>query len=58
MTSSITKRLKQITGALGLMLSAPYAFAAAPNKLDVAITLASLVLVIGVILLLASLLKR
>ncbi|MBE5150603.1 flagellar type III secretion system pore protein FliP [Vibrio parahaemolyticus] len=58
MTSSITKRLKQITGALALMLSAPYAFAAAPSNLDLATTLGSLVLVIGVILLLAWLLKR
>ncbi len=58
MTSSITKRLKQITGALGLMLSAPYAITAAPSNLDLATTLGSLVLVIGVILLLAWLLKR
>ncbi len=40
------------------MLSAPYAFAAAPSNLDLATTLGSLVLVIGVILLLAWLLKR
>ncbi len=40
------------------MLSAPYAFASAPNNLDLATTLGSLVLVIGVILLLAWLLKR
>ncbi|YCO04510.1 flagellar biosynthetic protein FliO [Vibrio sp. VNB-15] len=58
MSSSIKTRLKQITGALGLMLSAPYAFAAAPTSLDLATTLGSLVLVIGVILLLAWLLKR
>ncbi len=58
MSSSIKTRLKQITGALGLMLSAPYAFAAAPSNLDLATTLGSLVLVIGVILLLAWMLKR
>ncbi len=40
------------------MLSAPYAFAAAPTSLDLATTLGSLVLVIGVILFLAWLLKR
>lgn len=40
------------------MLSAPYAFAAAPSNLDLATTLGSLVLVIGVILLLAWMLKR
>ncbi|WP_211916185.1 MULTISPECIES: flagellar biosynthetic protein FliO [Vibrio] len=58
MSHSIKTRLKQITGALSLMLSAPYAFAAAPTSLDLATTLGSLVLVIGVILLLAWLLKR
>ncbi|GAJ78732.1 flagellar biosynthesis protein FliQ [Vibrio sp. JCM 18905] len=58
MSRSIKTRLTQITGALSLMLSAPYAFAAAPNNLDLATTLGSLVLVIGVILLLAWLLKR
>ncbi|EPT9325150.1 flagellar biosynthetic protein FliO [Vibrio alginolyticus] len=58
MSRSIKMRLKQITGALSLILSAPYAFAAAPNNLDLATTLGSLVLVIGVILLLAWLLKR
>ncbi|MGI3000836.1 flagellar biosynthetic protein FliO [Vibrio alginolyticus] len=58
MSRSIKMRLKQITGALSLMLSAPCAFAAAPNNLDLATTLGSLVLVIGVILLLAWLLKR
>ncbi|MGR2702172.1 flagellar biosynthetic protein FliO [Vibrio campbellii] len=58
MSSSIKTRLKQITGALGLTLSAPYAFAAAPSNLDLATTLGSLVLVIGVILLLAWMLKR
>ena len=58
MSSSIKTRLKQITGALGLTLSAPYAFAAAPSNLDLATTLGSLVLLIGVILLLAWMLKR
>ncbi|MFB1056140.1 flagellar biosynthetic protein FliO [Vibrio diabolicus] len=58
MSCSIKTRLTQITGALSLMLSAPYAFAAAPNNLGLATTLGSLVLVIGVILLLAWLLKR
>ncbi|MCG9717339.1 flagellar biosynthetic protein FliO [Vibrio alginolyticus] len=58
MSRSIKMRLKQITGTLSLILSAPYAFAAAPNNLDLATTLGSLVLVIGVILLLAWLLKR
>lgn len=47
-----------MTGALSLALSAPYAFAAAPNSLDMATTLGSLVLVIGVIIFLAWLLKR
>ncbi|CAH1570387.1 Flagellar biosynthesis protein fliO [Vibrio rotiferianus] len=48
----------QMTGALSLALSAPCAFAAAPNSLDMATTLGSLVLVIGVIIFLAWLLKR
>ncbi|PFG55653.1 flagellar protein FliO/FliZ [Vibrio sp. ES.051] len=58
MSGSIKTRMKQLIGALSLMLSAPHAFAAAPSNLDLATTLGSLVLVIGVILLLAWLLKR
>ncbi|MGR5059717.1 flagellar biosynthetic protein FliO [Vibrio rotiferianus] len=58
MRSSISTRLMQMTGALSLALSAPYAFAASPNSLDMATTLGSLVLVIGVIIFLAWLLKR
>jgi len=41
-----------------MMLSAPYAFAASPSYLDISTTLGSLVLVIGIILLLAWLLKH
>ena len=55
---SVKTRLKQMAGTLGLTLIAPYALAAAPSNLDLATTLGSLVLVIGVILLLAWMLKR
>ncbi|MDF2153740.1 flagellar biosynthetic protein FliO [Vibrio sp. CAU 1672] len=58
MNRTTKRRLQQLTGALGLGLSAPYAFAAPPTNLDLATTLGSLVLVIGVIILLAWLLKR
>lgn len=61
--NSAKLRLKQLLGALGLMLSVPHTLSAAPistapTNLDFATTLGSLVLVIGVILLLAWLLKR
>ncbi|MGY0614012.1 flagellar biosynthetic protein FliO [Vibrio sp. FJH11] len=61
--NSVKLRLKQLFGALGLMLSVPHTLSAAPistapTNLDFATTLGSLVLVIGVILLLAWLLKR
>ncbi|EDP59166.1 flagellar biosynthetic protein FliO [Vibrio sp. AND4] len=58
MGCSVKTRLKQMAGTLGLTLIAPYALAAAPSNLDLATTLGSLVLVIGVILLLAWMLKR
>ncbi len=58
-----SKRWKQIAGALSCTLSAPLALASsasmsAPSSFDLLTTLGSLVLVIGVILLLAWLLKR
>ncbi|MCF7481151.1 flagellar biosynthetic protein FliO [Vibrio sp. J1-1] len=58
-----SKRWKQMLGALSSTLSAPLAFASsaslsAPSSFDLFTTLGSLVLVIGVILLLAWLLKR
>ncbi|WP_319555120.1 flagellar biosynthetic protein FliO [uncultured Vibrio sp.] len=57
-----SKRCKQIAGMLSVTLSVPVAFASpsmsAPSNFDLLTTLGSLVLVIGVILLLAWLLKR
>lgn len=57
-----SKKCKQTAGILSLMLSAPVALASssmsAPSSFDLLTTLGSLVLVIGVILLLAWLLKR
>ncbi len=69
MSTLVNLRIKQRIGALGLILAAPCAAIAqtnsptsptsmAPTNLDLATTLGSLVLVIGVILLLAWLLKR
>ncbi|MDV6251531.1 flagellar biosynthetic protein FliO [Vibrio sp. EA2] len=56
------KKWKQTAGILSLTLSAPVVFASssmsAPSSFDLLTTLGSLVLVIGVILLLAWLLKR
>ena len=61
--STGSKRWKQIAGALSCTLSAPLVLASsasmsAPSSFDLLTTLGSLVLVIGVILLLAWLLKR
>lgn len=63
MVTSVKLRMKQLLGALGLMLSSSHTLSAAPistapTNLDLATTLGSLVLVIGLILLLAWLLKR